>query len=154
MNVIILLSIIAISEVIRLALTHWPLSKKGHFKNKLEATTKMLWDFEFKLFKTKEYREEVRRQYDSCKAKIDILDTQIKAWPKDKSVDERKRLEDDKIRIEVELKKYENEMRQLDIQLHGAKPAMDLPEGFVGVDQEIDQLRNIQNTLKAWIKNL
>lgn len=150
----ILLGIIAVSEITRLLMTHWPQSKKSHFKGKLDATTKMVYDLEFKKFKTQEIREDVRREYDAMKARIDTLDAQIKGWPKDRSIDERKRLEDDKVRAERDVARFEQQMVGLDAEIDGIKPSKDYPDGVAGISHQIDSLRELQSMLKSWIKSL
>src|SRR3990167_2591322 len=91
---LILLGIIALAEVMRLVVVYRPGSKNQHFKQKLEGVTKMIWDLEFKSFKTREIREDVRREYDASKARLSAIEEQIAAWPADKDEGDRKRLED------------------------------------------------------------
>lgn len=57
--------------------------KKEYFKHKLSGVQKMLWDFEFKREKTIMIREEVRREYDNVKSKLNIIVTKIQAQLKD-----------------------------------------------------------------------
>ena len=72
-----LLVIIAIVELIRLGLLFKPTSKKGYFKSKIKGVDQALLDLNFKLFKTREIRENVRRDRDDSKIKLDALETEI-----------------------------------------------------------------------------
>lgn len=155
MNIVtILLGIIAVTEVTRLLTTHWPQSKEGHFKGKLDATSKMIYDLEFKKFKTQEIREDVRREHDSMKARIDTLDAQIKGWPKDRDINEKKRLEDDKVRAERDVARFIEQMKALDLEVNGAKPSKDYPDGVQGIVHQVDSLKELQFMLKSWIKSI
>lgn len=150
----ILLAIIALSELTRLVLTHRNPSKKAHFKGKLAGVEKQIYDFEFKLAKTQMIREEIREQYDQMKSRIMTLEDQIKNWPKDKDEGDRKRLEDDKIRAEVEVKRYEGQMKNLDEQMYGAKPTNENPEGVQGITYDIDSMRELSEMLREHIRSI
>lgn len=153
-SIIILLFVIALAEIGRLSLSFWPVSRKQHFKNKLEGVGKMIWDLEFKLFKVREIREDMRREYDNSKSKLSILQEQIKNWPKDKDEGDRKRLEDDEVRLTKKIEDYERQLEGLDIECNGAAPSAQAPNGIQGISQQIDSLQELKGMLKEWIKNL
>lgn len=64
------------------------LSKKQHYKNKIEVTQKKIWDMEFLLSQEKKVREGIRVEYDRLKESRDATDTfriLIKFYPLDKA---------------------------------------------------------------------
>ena len=150
----ILLAIIAVAELSRLLATYWPASKKSHFTNKLDGVGKMIWDLQFKLFKTREIREDIRKEYDFMKARIDGLNTQITNYPKDGNIDEKKRLDDQKVLAERDANRLEAQLRGLDVEMDGTKPSVDYPEGADGITQQIESLHELQSMLKNWIKKI
>lgn len=58
-------------------------NKKKYFRKKLDGVESMIFDLEFKRFKTKEIREEVRVEYDNQKSKRAVIETQIRSQKKD-----------------------------------------------------------------------
>ena len=149
--VIILLGIIAVSEITRLILTHWPGSKKSHFKQKLEGVTKMIWDLEFKAFKTREIREDVRMEYDQSKARLSVVLEQIENWPKDRDEEDKKRAEDRATLQKRDVERFEEQMKRLDLEVNGSKPTVDYPDGVQGIEHQIDSLQELKGMLKEWI---
>lgn len=154
MITILLITIIAVAEVLRLILTHKGTSKKGHFRQKLDAVSKMIYDLEFKVFKTKEIREDVRKEYDMMNSRIASLDSQIYNFPKDKDQADKKRIEDDKVLAERDLVRFKAQMVALDKEIFGEKPSTENPDGATGINDQIDSLRELQTMLKSWIKTL
>ena len=152
--VTILLGIIALAEITRLVFTHWPVSQKGHFKLKLKGVEKMLWDLSFKMFKTREIREDVRREYDQQKARLSILEEQIKNWPKDKDEGDRKKLEDQVVLIQRDISRFEQQLKQLDLECEGSKPTNEYPDGVQGISHQIDSLQELKVMIKEWLKNV
>lgn len=51
--------------------------QKDYFKNKLRGIQAMIWDLEFKRYKTFYVREQIRQEYDNCRSRMEILKTQI-----------------------------------------------------------------------------
>jgi len=149
-----LLAVIAIAEVVRLVLTHKKQTKKRHFKQKLDGVLKMIWDLEFKRFKTKEIREDIRKEYDTARATIETLSQQIAAWPSDGNIDEKKRQEDKKVLRERDATRYEAQMKALDEEVSGARPSAENPEGTRGIEDEIDSLRELCEMLRDHIRSL
>ena len=149
-----LLAVIALSEIAHIYLTHRKVTKKMHFQQKLEGTKKMLYDLEFKRFKTQELREGIRVEYDSMKQRVAGYAEQIKNWPKDGKEDELKRLEDQKVLAERDVKNLEGQIAGLDLEVNGSKPTNQYPEGVTGVNQQIDSMRELNEMLRDWIKSL
>ena len=57
--------------------------QKKYFQSKLDGVQKMVWDIEFKRFKTREIREEIRQEYDNLKSKLSVIQTKIASQKKD-----------------------------------------------------------------------
>jgi hypothetical protein len=148
--------------------------KKKYFEQKLEAVQKMIWDLEFKRFKSLEIREEVRMQYDSLKAKVQMVKDRIKTFPeldpelvkleysdiklidekKKKWSDEENKLDDEKILMERDIQRYEGQMKQIDMDVHGANASVDRPDGVQGLDHQLESLQELKGMLKIYNKTL
>ena len=150
--IITLLTIIAVTEVTRLFLTHRGVSKKAHFKQKLDGVKRMICDMEFKVFKTKEIREGVRKEYDHMSARIDALKTQISNF--EGKEEDKKTIEDQKTISERDAEKIKNQLLSLDVEIYGQKPTNDNPEGISGITEQIGSLRELHQMLKDWIAKL
>lgn len=149
-----LLAVIAIAEVHRSYLSVRPRSKKAYFKSRLESTTGTIWDLEFKVFKTREIREEIRQSYDQMCSRIQSYDEQIKNWPADKPEAERKTIEDQKVLAERDAERYVKQMQMLDAEVDGLKPTAENPQGQVGINEQIDSLREVQGMLKDYLASI
>lgn len=149
-----LLAIIALVEITRLVLILKNPDKKSHFKGKLLATKKMVWDLEFKTFKTQEIREDIRKEYDFMKSRIDTIDKSIKDFPKKGDQAEKARFEDDKVRAEKDRDRLLAQIKSLDKEINGAAPTMEEPNGASGVKDQIASLKELGVMLKDWIKQL
>ena len=132
------------------------MNKKKYFKNKLIGVQNMIWDLEFKSFKTQEIREEVLVNYDDSKLKLTVVDEKIKLEKDNKkmSTDEFKRLEDSKVLLEKDIKRYENQMAALDLEVFGSRPTNELPDGAIGITHQIDSLRELSTMIKDYIKSI
>lgn len=130
--------------------------KKKYFKNMLEGVERMIWDREFKRNKALIIREEVRQEYDKNKAKLDIIQTQIKAQKESPTLEEGeiKRLDDQEIILKRDIERYEAQMKQMDLDVQGSKKTNEYPDGFVGINDELDSLRELQVMVKNYIKTL
>lgn len=147
-----LLSIIALVEIIRLVMVYKKPSKKGYFKKRLAETKKLEWDMEFKVFKTREVREDVRKEYARAKARLHGLEEQIKNWPENKDKGEKARLEDQVVLTNRDIERYEAQMAQMDLEIEGSKPTNEYPNGLEGISHQLDSLKEVQSMLKDWIK--
>lgn len=153
--VILLLSIIACSEILRLVLTHRPLTNRRYFRNKLDGVEKLILDLEFAKFKTSEVREDIRREYDSMKSRLDELDIRIKAGKKpDEDQGEFNRLDDQKVLFTRDIGRLEEQLKRLDLEIHGSKKTSEYPDGATGITQKIEELRGLAQILKIWIKSI
>jgi len=130
--------------------------QKKHFQEKLVGVDKMIWDMEFKREKTRTVREEIRQVYDQSKAKLHAKEEQIKQQAETPTMEagEIARLDDDKVLLEKDVKRYEEQMAGLDIEVNGAAPSSDYPEGIQGINIQIDSLQELKQMLKEYIKNL
>ena len=125
-----------------------------HFYQKKEGVQKMVFDLEFKRFKTKEIREDVRKEYDNHKQRIFNLEEQIKTWPLDKDQGDKARLEDEVLRLNENVKRYEAQMKQLDDEVEGRKPSQEDHDGVTGINEQIDSLKELEGMLDDWIKRI
>jgi len=130
--------------------------QKTYFKKKYDAVQATIWDMEFKRAKTKMIREEIRVEYDNTKAQLEALNRQIKAQATTPTMKEGdiKRLDDEKIRIEADLKRYEGQMKDLDLEVEGSQPTNELPEGHIGINHQLDSLRELLIMVKDYYKKL
>ena len=130
--------------------------KYKYFKKKLAGIDCMIADMEFKRFKTLYVREQIRQEYDQCRSKLEIIKTQI-ASEKDKptlSVDDFKRLEDEEVLLNKDIDKKVEQMKQLDIEVNGARPTAENPEGHQGINETIEALRELTNVTKKYTQDL
>lgn len=116
----------------------------------------MIWDFEFKKFKTLEIREEIREKYDQLNAKLDALNTKIESETaqKGKKDADVARLQDDKVRLERDIERLKSQMKDLDLEVFGSKPTQEHPHGLQGITHTLDSLRELQGMLKEYQKGL
>ena len=147
-----LVAIIAFCEAMRLWYIYKPFTRKAHFKAKLKATRQMRWDLDFKVFKTKEIREGVREQYDNAKHRLFNLEKQRDAIEAGKP--ERDPLQKDIDTLTEDTKRYEGQIKSLDIEVAGAVPGPEFPEGVIGLNDQIDSLRELETMLKEHIATL
>lgn len=150
--IIVLLVIIAACELWRIFLIDKPISKREHFKKRLQKVISDTWDIEFQRYKTEEVREDIRKIYDGAQAKKASLENQIKNWPKDKDVGDKARLEDEVVRTQRDIERYQAQMKEIDIQIHGTKPTNEYPDGADGMDQRVESFVELQGMLKDWIR--
>lgn len=150
----ILLGILILFELAKFILSYTPANKKDYYKQRLDAVERQIWDLEFKIFKSKEIREDVRKEFDSTKSRIESLKTQVKNWPKDRPEGDKKRVEDDISRAERDLQRYEAQLRQIDLEIEGSKPTNEYPDGVIGAIHNIDSLNELKKMLQDFIKEL
>lgn len=130
--------------------------QKKYFEEKGEAVQKMIWDMEFKRFKTLEIREDVRGEYDATKAKLVAVEGQIKQQKETPTMEdgEVKRLDDQKVLLERDIARYEAQMQALDLEVSGSPRTNEYPDGVEGLDQQLEALRELQGMVKEYIKSL
>lgn len=127
-------------------------SKKALFMSKLRSAREMRFELEFKIFKTREMREEIRGTYDELKAKLFNTEEQLKAIPEGK--DERKAVEDNIAKLNEEIKRYEGQLAMLDREINGEAPTELNPQGSIGVLEQIDSCRELETMFGDYIKTL
>lgn len=146
-----LLAIVALVEAYRFYQTVRPYSKKGHFRGKLQGTRTLIYDLEFKRFKTREIREDVRKEYDMDCSRIHALEKQLEALSSD---DEKKTIEDKKVLAERDRDRHLAQMRRLDAEVNGQKPTNDDPDGVIGITEQISSYKELAKMLEDYIKTL
>lgn len=150
--VIALLVIIAVSEMYRTYLGLKTPSKKEHFKRKLRGTREMIWDFQFKIFKTREIREGIRQEYDYLQSRLMTVTQQLESKDLDKET--RATLEDQEVLLERDATRFLAQMKHLDLEVEGAKPSLDNPDGHEGISMQIENLRELEKMLEEHINAL
>lgn len=139
-------------------LTNW---KYRYFLRKLRGVKSMILDLEFKRFKTAEIREEVRQTYDNQKARLLAVETTIKMEREKPSEDASKmpegdiaRLEDEVVRIKLDIERYEAQIKQVDIDVNGSRETNEYPDGVVGINQQLDSLHELEGMIKDYAKSI
>lgn len=132
-----------------------------YFTKKLKGVRCMIEDLNFKRFKTKEIREEVRQVFDQQKAKLLSLETTIKQEKEKEASDTSKipdgdvaRLEDETVRLKRDIERYAAQIKGMDIDVEGSRETNEFPDGVAGINQQIDSLRELEGMLKDFIKGL
>lgn len=67
-------------------------------------------------------------------------------------IDEFRRLIDTKDLLERDIKRVEEKMRAVDLEINGSKPSVEHPDGVTGITQKTDELAESKAQLKVWIK--
>jgi len=147
----ILLAIIASIEATRLFLTYKRPSQIAHFTSKIQGVEQMIWDLQFKLFKTAEIREDIRKEHEASRSRLETITKQLEAFPKDGNKDEKARLEDTKVRTEKDCERFVAQMQALDVEMHGSPKTNEYPDGATGITHQIDSYRELQEMLKQWL---
>ena len=150
----ILLLVIALAEFLRLWVTYKPQTKKQYFKNRLHAVRQMIWDIEFKIFKTKEIREGVRQDYDAMKSRLSNYEKILNEWKGKDDEAEKKRVEDDIVRAKQDVERLEAQMKQVDLEVYGSKKTAEFPDGATGLTHEVESLRELTGMLDDWLKKI
>ena len=130
--------------------------QKTYFKKKLQGVQNMIWDLEFKRAKTQMIREEIRQDYDQLKSKLYVLEGDIKKQAETPTMEkgEIARLDDQKVLLDRDIKRREEQMKDLDLEVMGSKATNEYPEGVQGVNQQIDALHELKSMLKEYIATL
>ena len=128
--------------------------EKTYFKKKLIGVQNMVWDLEFKKFKTLYVREQIRKEYDALRSRLEILKTQINADKGKPVTDEFKRLQDQEVIVTKDISKKLDQMKSLDIEIVGAKPSAEIPDGHQGLDETVEALRELMDVTKKYLKQI
>jgi len=124
--------------------------EKSYFKDKLTAVQRMIWDLEFKRFKSLEVREISRKQYDNLNAKLHAI-------PKEEDIKdeaEKGKIKDQRAILERDIENYKGQMNLIDLEVNGSKPTNQYPEGYTGISDQLEALRELQGMVKNYIKKL
>jgi len=127
-----------------------------YFKKKLQNVKYAILDQEFKRFKTLEIREEIRQNYDNIKSRIILLQEQ---YDKEKEKNELPKedleaIKDKITKSEAERDRLEQQIKGLDREVYGAKPTAEEPDGFDGIEQVLESLRELVDMIRDYMKKL
>ena len=127
-----------------------------YFKRKLQSVKYAILDQEFKRFKTLEIREEIRQNYDNIKAQIPVIQEKYeKAKEKNElPKGDIERIKDEQTKLEAERDRLELQIAGLDREVYGAKPTAEEPNGFDGIEQTLESLRELAEMVKDYMKKL
>ena len=133
--------------------------KYKYFRKKLRGVDCMIEDLLFKRYKTLYTREQIRREYDNFRSRQEILKTKIDTEGqsgklKDTDLGEFKRLEDDMVRLQRDIDRKVEQMKQLDIDVNGSAPTAEIPEGHQGINQTLDALRELRAVTEDYANKL
>lgn len=130
--------------------------KYKHFIKKRRSVLTMVEDLQFKKFKTLQIREMEREKHITICSRLGDLDQRIKS-EKEKptlSVDEVKRLDDQKVLLERDKERQELRLKEIDIEIQGTRPTAEYPDGADGIEQQIELLHNLAHTIDVWVKTI
>jgi len=127
-----------------------------YFKKKLQNVKYAILDQEFKRFKTLEIREEIRQNYDNIKSRIILLQEQ---YDKEKEKNELPKedleaIKDKITKSEAERDRLEQQIKGLDREVYGVKPTAEEPNGFDGIEQVLESLRELVDMIRDYMKKL
>ena len=154
-----LLAIIAISDLLRFIPTRTSVKRNRFFKSRVKEADRLIWEEEFNIFKLRNAREKVRKDRDDRSARLSDLNARITKESeagglKETNPDEFKRLEDDKVLLERDITRFENQMDDIDIELNGTDASDKYPDGIIGIDEKIDLYSEAKGLFKKYIKTL
>lgn len=114
----------------------------------------MILDLEFKRFKTREIREEVRQDYDNLRSRLHVLNEQIKSQTENPPIkkEETTKLNDEKALLERDIERRKKQVESLDLEVEGSKPTSDYPDGVQGIDNQLDALHELLGMIRAYIR--
>ena len=123
--------------------------QQKYFKAKLGGVQKTIWDLEFKRFKTREIREEIRVEYDQMRARLAPLEEALKNAANE---GEQRTIEEQKAAVESDTNRFMAQMKHLDVEVAGSGVTPEYPDGVQGINQQLDALRELQQMIKEYIK--
>lgn len=136
-------------------------SQYRYFTRKLKQVGYTIWDMEFKRFKSSEVREEMRQLYDWTKSNTAMLEEKLKTQKEKKDGDPTKmpegdiaRIDDEIVRSKVKEEETLKSVKDMDIQIDGAKPSVDYPDGLQGLIQQIEALRELRQMIEQYLKKI
>ena len=116
----------------------------------------MIWDFEFKRYKSADLYEEFREELDNQKSRLALIVSKIEGEKNNPTMEkgDADRLKDDKERLDKSIEKTEAKMRDVELEMHGSGPCAEYPQGLQGVDQTVDALHELIGIMKKYLKTL
>ena len=133
--------------------------QKKYFRKKLHSVQCSIYDMQFKLFKTKEIREETRHEYDLLKSKREQLILRIKLESEKKyddpsklNKDEFARLEDQKTILDRDIKRKEEGSDDPNLQNMVSLRSLDMD--ILAEQEQLGALQSLKVMIKDYIKKL
>jgi chromosome segregation ATPase len=128
--------------------------QQKHFQNKLTDVEKTIWDLEFKRFKTREIREDIRIEFDQARARLAPVEEQLKTLDEKKDKERIEELTKQLTMVTEDANRYLAQMKHIDVEVAGSGPTEEYPDGFQGINQQLDALRELEQMIKDYIKVL
>lgn len=118
------------------------------FVRKMRAAQESIWDIEFKLYKARQLREESRLGRDRANDALYKVAASLKAPGADV-----KKLEEEKTKLEAEVKGYEAQIDLVDIQIKGIHGS-DQYEDQNGIIETLEGLASLREQYKDFASKI
>lgn len=141
--------VIALSTAVLAVRAVRPITKKRHFKARVEQTDRSIWDLEFSREKYKMLREDIRQQYDRVnenvlQAKTSLSVEQAKSAPDAKVVENLQNL----------VARYEPDIEYLKKQMEALDNQIDCESNPEACTQKLEATRALREMLRSYAKKL
>lgn len=123
--------------------------KYQFFQEKIDAVTKTIWDFEFKISKSRQVREGVRQDRDRA---VEAAQ-HIKVKSEGAKGDDKKKLEDELAKMVENKERYEKQMKMIDDQIQGAN-ATENSDAVIGLNEQLKSLVELKQMYKSYSESL
>lgn len=147
--IVVLLLVISACEILRVYTAYRPQSKKRQFEEKIKQVQATIWDLQFKLHKTAEIREDVRKEYDQAQAQLHSLKER-----KDESKEAKAQTQKEIEFYEGAANRFKAQLENLDIEMHGLTATPENPEGYTGIQQQIESYEELKAMLSNYVRRL
>ena len=128
--------------------------KKRFFKVKLKNSQCKIWHLEFMRHQSTILKEEVRQELDQAKARLSVLETKMDNEKDKLEKGELARLEDQKTRLEKDIKDYKKQLDKMEMEINGAKKSSQYPDGVAGLVHTLDAEHEYKSFLESYLKTL
>lgn len=125
--------------------------QKKYLKRKIEQTQYMIWDLEFKRYKTLEMRDEIREEHDGLKSRLELIENQLKT---ELTKEQTAEVEEQKKAVEEKIGKYQAQMEMLDFEIIGLRPNEQYPEGVQGINEQLDALQSLKAMYEEYLEQI
>lgn len=131
--------------------------KYRFFLKKIKNVDKSIWEYEFKISKSRQVREGIRKDRDRVVENKNHLETKI-SEEKDEKL--KKGFEKDLEQSKEMIKKYEGQMKLIDDQINGVlkvEPNDEYPDGIppqVGILETIESLTELKLMYNEYLKQI